>query len=322
MQRPLVRALAIVVATVASMGAMALMTFEPAAANDGGVIRLSPGDTKTITVTRAMATSGEGAGGASVPDDCRNDPQISIVCDAYRLQLDLDTSPGALNFLRFELNWETQRTPPLAAAVLGLNPINNNDLDLRFYDISGPKPAAMTVDGAAAPYTVPEIAAFEARLPTYDFTIESTRGPVLNGYTLTIQFSNELFTSPFEALDPAADGSFTQPVDASGEQPGAPVTALPSAGFDSTAPSGGFNATSVVAPSSAPVQADSDFTGFRGGVDDALSGNLAAFSSGAAAQQPLLRSPSWLLVLFWLVLAPLLLAAVAAWYLRRRRTAA
>ncbi len=301
----------------------------PAAADEGASISLKPGDRKVIVSTRPMGTTAVGENGPSKPSDCADEPDIALGCDVYKLHIDLDKSEGALNFLTLRLDFETPTTPSLSAVAVALRPINAGDLDIGVWDMTGAKPARVAVAGGGGAYDVPEIAAFEPLLSDYMITIESTRAPLL-GYTFTLQFSNELFDEPFEALDPAlADrsGGTNRPTDFSG-QPVAAPPAAPAGSFDPGPSGSAFSDFNPPAPTSAallapaPVLGDSDFAGFRSVVDNSLAPAQLSAENAAAIVLPAAKDPGAPMLIFWLLVVPLILLAIFAAVMRRRRPTA
>jgi hypothetical protein len=295
---------------------------QPAAADEGPEIVLKSGDRKVIVSERPMGSSGVGTNGPSDPMDCADVPEIAVSCDVYRLKIDLESSEDALNFLTLRVDFETVVVPSISAVAVALVEIGAGDLDIGVWDISGEEPALMAVAGAGEPYKIPEIAAFEPEHPEYLVTIESTRAPIL-GYTLTAAFSNELFETPFEALDPALqDGSQSAdpaPFDDSFDRP-APAALDPiDEGFAEVTPPPAFTGSELLAP--APVVADGDFAGFRSVIDDALA-PPAIDAETAAAVLPKAKAPGTAVLLFWLLVVPLLLLAFVVAVLRRRRPTA
>jgi hypothetical protein len=316
--------LAVVAALAASfLGASAFAALRPASADEGPEISLKAGDRKVIVTDRPMGSSALGENGPSQPSDCIDDPTIALVCDAYRLHVDLDPNAEALNFVTLRLDFDTPTAPALTAVAAGFTAINAGDLDIGVWDMSGEKPVLMAVAGAGEPYSVPEIAAFEPTMTDYMVTVESTRAPIV-GYTLTASFSNELFSTPFEALDPSLTGpedrSSVRPVDSSGDGTIAPAApALPATSFDDLTPPPEY-ASAALAPV-APIAADSDFAGFRTAVDDSLAApQISAASASVVIPKP--KHPSASLLVFWLLIVPLLLLGFVAAALRRRRPTA
>ena len=313
MRSGVVRGLAAgVVAFAVALGGVAAV---PAAAEgELAVIELSPGDVFQQTFESINVNDG---GQMHTPADCVGDAPS---CDVIRLKLNRDLSEGALNFVRIELRWEGGAQPPdlaLVVAGLGLGPVN--DLDMYVYDAAGTE--LETAGGATAGDH--EVAAITADQDVYDLVINQFTGATLE-YELSITFSNELFESPFESLDPALrdrSGS-SGVVDRSGDPvPPAAVAPAPIAAPIEIAAAPTFDAPAPgVAAAVRAVEPDTDFAGFRGSVDDNLAAQPVQASRASAVRDA--DPPAPFLVLFWLVLAPTATAIAFALYLRRRRPAA
>jgi hypothetical protein len=292
-----------------------------ASADDGGSLSLKPGDSVVVEQTRPMGSSGI-AVADHTPEACRDDPTAAQSCDVYRVHFEIDTNPDAFNFARFQADFDTPTTPGLPLVATGLVEINAGDIDLYLYDVTGPEPVAVDLPGATAAYMVPQIAAFEPKVKDYDLVVVSTRAPLL-GYTLKVDFSNELFDAPFEALDPATlDRSGDRPVDVS-----APRESSSSGSVDASvtfidAPPVASDLPAVAAaPALQPVGTDTDFAGFRGAVDDSLAG-APLVQRAASAAVVRAKAPAAPMVVFWLLVAPLVLLGAFAVWMRRRRPSA
>ena len=305
------------VATAVVTG-LALGATLPAGAEDGGVIKLKSGEAKQVVSERVLVGNPPaqlaGPGAPASPEDCRGaDPAVEVSCDVYRLEIDLSDDPDALNFVRIELNWDTTRAPSLQAVAAGTFEYNAADLDAIIWDVSGEEPEPVTAGGAGELFIVPEIAGFEARSRVYDVAVWAGRAPVL-GYTMTVSFSNETFSAPFEALDPAFADGFEQPGDFS------------SGSFIDATNDYDFNVAPAVAvpsldPPPAAVGTDGDFSGFGSSVDNQLTGALATFRPNREVEFEFGDPPSALAVLFWMLIAPLVIAALIVLFLRRRSSA-
>ena len=304
-----------VVAFVAALGVVVAV---PASAEgELAVIELNPGDVFQQTFESINVSDG---GTFITPADCVGDVPS---CDVIRLKLNRDTSEGAVNFIRIELRWEGGAQPPdlaLVVAGLGLGPVN--DLDMYIYDAAGTR-----IEGTGgATAGDHEVGAILADQDVYDLVINQFTGTTLE-YELSIIFSNELFESPFEALDPSLRDSSASngAVDRSGDVVPPPAASVaPSVGpseLSSPAPVGSLAPITDAVATVRDVEADSDFAGFRGTVDDQLAAPspLQASRTSVLADAP---APGTALVLFWLVLAPTLIALAFFLYLRRRRPAA
>jgi hypothetical protein len=288
----------------------------PAGADgEQAVIELKPGDIVKRTISSVNVNDG---GQMIAPADCRGDE--APTCDVIRVRLHRDTSEDALNFLRVELTWDGGAQPPdlaLVVAGLGLGPVN--DLDMYVYDEAGNRIEG--TGGASAGEA--EVAGILADQDVYDLVINQFTGSTVE-YTMEFNFSNEVFESPFESLDPALrDGSAPPPADLSAS-PDVP-TVEPSPGPTPAS----FEALPVPspAPATAAVSAvvpavDADYAGFRGAIDDQLEGGKPLLATPSTASRPAPPAPGALVLLFWLVAVPLAVLALTVGALRRSRPAA
>jgi hypothetical protein len=304
------RPMAVLVA-LATAAAALLVTASPAAA-DGEVatFHLKTGDNTTQTI-KSTNVADPGAQ-FTTPANCRG---TAPTCDVVRVYLEKDASPDALNFLRVELSWDNGPQPPdLALVVAGLGLASVNDLDMYVYDANGKD---MKTGSATAAHI--EVAGIIADTPYYDIVIADAGGATTQ-YTLNFIFSNEKFKAPFEVLDPASNGSaFTPPVDRSGDA--TPVSAVNSPPAPATSMADSFAQPAPgIAVAAAPLTPDSDFTGFRGAVDNQFAAPI--FARPASSVTNAGKSPGVAEVLFWLVMFPLALAAGIFVLVRRRRSAA
>ena len=294
-------------ATVALVALAAAMALPASAEGEFAVIRLSPGDNITKTFQSVNVNN---AGETHTPAECREGAETAATCDVIRVKLDRDESEDAVNFLRVELTWDTgYEPPPLMLAVVGLSAGGTNDLDMYVYDEDGNE-----IEAGGATAAKKEVAGVTAGTDVYDIVVNVFTGAVTE-YTMNFLFSNEIFATPFEALDPATGGSFTAPSDLSAD-PAAPAVAAPLASVDDTAAL--MAPPAVVVGGAAAVTSDSDFSGFRASADDALQGDLAVFSPGRAAAPPPADPPSTWAIIFWLVAVPVVLGAAGFVFLRRR----
>jgi hypothetical protein len=287
-------------------------TASPAAA-DGEVatFHFKPGDNVTSTIESTNVP--DAASNFITPADCTG---TAPTCDVVRVYLERDPSPDATNFLRVELSWDNgPSAPAVVVAVAALSPTYANDIDMYIYDADGKR----LKDSGGLSANQIEVAGITATTPYYDLVISQFTGATTQ-YTLKFSYSNELFTAPFELLDPAFnDGStFTPPVDHSGTVPSsAPLQAASPAAGSFADPAPGIATSISLTP--AVVAADTDFTGFRGAVDDKLGAPI--FATPAAQTTARVKSPALPEVLFWLVMFPLALA-LGIFILGRRRQAA
>jgi hypothetical protein len=105
---------------------------EPLAADVKPDAVLKPGDnwvheSKDIQVEDPVLTAS--------PTGCREIPD-SETCDVYRVKFKRDTSPGALNFAYFTLDYKpTAQLPDLSFAVTGLKAIAVGQMNVRIFDL-------------------------------------------------------------------------------------------------------------------------------------------------------------------------------------------
>jgi hypothetical protein len=310
-------ALAVFTAVVAVTTVVAVL---PASAEgELAVVELKPGDVVKRTFQSANVNDG---GNFIAPADCRDD---APTCDVIRVRLDRDRSEDALNFLRVELTWDGgAQAPSLVLVVAGLGAGPVNDLDMYVYDEEGAK---VEGTGGASAGTL-EVAGIVAEKDVYDLVVNQFTGATTE-YTMEFIFSNELFESPLESLDPSlrdASGSGPAPVDRSGAA-FSPAASAPAASVSFVdVPGGGADSVglepSVGAAALVPVDADADFSGFRGAVDDALEGAPLRAVSSASVRTAEAEPPATAVVVFWLLLAPLALLVGVVLFLRRLRPAA
>lgn len=320
---PIVRRMAaLCVALLAGAGVVAANTMT-AGASDEGTVVLGPGETKTIVSTDVRAPSSLLS---FTPAGCQG--QAAEICDVYWLNLLIDDHPDAQNFVRATVSWETQRTPNLGAVAAGLNPVLLTDLDMYAYDLSDPEePAGLSSDEVGGNgIQTPERIGWLADFDKYALVVHNSGPNASLGYKLTISFSNERFTSPFEALDPATQSrareTFERPVDRSGGAGAEPPPAVPDEFLPVGSGSDTFSGQGISNLGGNVVAPDTDFTGFRGGVDNALSGNVAQLASNRVPRVQIGESPPAIIVAFWLLLVPVLLLLAFAYWLRRRRPVA
>jgi hypothetical protein len=320
------RPIASVLAVAAVLSAAVVAVPGTAGADEQDPVHLSAGQKFEYTSTRPTVGSGAGVSLIFTPDQCSAPPH-SATCDVFPLQLERDTREEATNFVLMQLSWDGGATfPDLVLAVAGLGLGTSTDYNLYVWekDESGKWARRGDLSGG---FSDPEMLGFLATKDEYAITVQNSQGPSL-GYDLSIAFSNEIFESPFESLDPAlrdpggGGAGFTAPTDRSdeGPAPAADVIVVEEpAALDLPADA---VSTDLASPALAPVAADTDFAGFRGSVDDALEGEVATFQRAVATTPPRPDPPSAAVLLFWLLALPMvLLLVIAAWF-RRRRPAA
>ena len=274
---------------------------------------LKPGQTFTYTSSESMLGSGELIYN---PSQCRTHPAYSQTCDVFRIVLDRDLAPGALNFAFFSLEFEQVRPPAVAVGVAGLNPPPVNDLNVYVWDEVG---HYLGADKATNPDDVapggngfgsPERGGFTANKRAYDIVVQAMTG-VSNGYALRVTFSNERFTNPFESLD---ELSMSTPP---------PETPPAFSGSDTFTPpfSDGLPDSLALAPLPATgALADRDIANIGFGITEQLGAVPIDLGGGQRRDVVAVGSaPSAILLLLALIVLPLVAAGGATFWLRRRR---
>jgi len=92
---------------------------------------LSPGDT-FVKVSKNLNISDDAF--LHYPSECR-DGSANLRCDVYRIKLNRNLAPDALNFVFFSVEFEAlYTTPDLALVAAGLSGIPVGDIDVQVYD--------------------------------------------------------------------------------------------------------------------------------------------------------------------------------------------
>lgn len=254
------------------------------------------------------------------PDGCRTDPTVDVFCDAFRIKLHRSTAKDAINAVRVSMTWNPQATVPdlvLVAAGLGVGQLP--DLDMYAYDTpdhsysydtaddDADTPGCQGCEGVGGRGTVvPEILGFQATQDEYDIVVQAGTGVLLDGYTITVAFSDELFPPPVEALGdtaapPAAesgDVAVATPVDTS-----APADALvPELGL-------------------APIDADPDIAAIGLGTQERFDQVQLALGGATRTTAATTRPPSGPMLWLSLLAAPAGAAGFVVAWLRRRQLA-
>jgi hypothetical protein len=236
------------------------------------------------------------------PDDCRNNPAYTGLCDVYRFKLNRSRDKAALNFVVIQLDWTATSLPDLALVAAGLGLGTVPDLDIFVWDSPDHEVGRDVVGGQGQ--SIPERAGFTATQDEYDVVIQSDVGPS-SGYKMTAYLTDELFSKPFEILDPVTG----KPIGQAPVGDGAP--------FAGIIPD---NSGSVPPPLAlAPIDTDSQIAGIGLGTTeqfDASGLDLGgqALRNTAANTTP----PSGLILLLALVLLPAGFLAFGVFALRRR----
>jgi hypothetical protein len=139
------------------------------------------------------------------PESCRggfgvSDPTARVEalgCVVYRVRLDLDQRPDALNvvFIRADFKQIPIPSPDLLElAAPSVSPLNG--IDFHVFAATDRE-----VPSGGESYGEPTLGSFEAKQPEYDIVVDADPG-INAGFTLSLRLSNEVFPLPFEALDP------------------------------------------------------------------------------------------------------------------------
>jgi len=247
------------------------------------------------------------------PHSCRgeartvDDNAAPLICKSYRIVLNLDPSPKALNTVIFEAAFTQTQAPSLPILVAGLNPPPTGGVNVYVYDQEDHYLGADSStnpndpDPGGASFNDPEIGSFVAKQKIYDITVQAEAGPN-SGFDLHVTFSNEIFKKPFEVLD---ENSVAPPSDFA---PFVPPTDTPAA--------------EVIVPTlaPAPIAPDRDIAGIGLGTDE-------QFGQSSFALPPQTRSiastepPSTLVLVVGLIGFPFVAGVAAVLVLRRRRLA-
>ncbi|HVT78563.1 MAG TPA: hypothetical protein VHD87_16105, partial [Acidimicrobiales bacterium] len=143
------------------------------------------------------------------PDACRSQPGYEQLCDVYRIKLNRNLSKDATNFVVIQLDWSAVTVPALNAVATGL--VSRPVPDLNMYVYDAPDHALDGIGGTSIE-NVPEQLGFVATQDEYDLVIQSAGGTATS-YKLTAFLSDEVFTKPFELLDPLTGKPITQAPD-------------------------------------------------------------------------------------------------------------
>ncbi|MEY2470061.1 MAG: hypothetical protein QOF21_2759, partial [Actinomycetota bacterium] len=278
------------------------------------------------------------------PSECRDAP-YSQTCNSYRIELKRDKNPDALNFVYFTLAFApVAATPDLAFVVAGYPAVSVGDLDVHVWDeddhylgenypggggdigfaldtlaqtpaapaepplrdlLLGTDPGDPTDEPpGGAGLDVPEHGGFTAKQDVYDIVI--TTGAGFNqGYTLTLTFSNELFSKPSELLG-APLGPITPPADnGSFETP--PFTT---------------DSGSVVEPLvDLSVLPDSDIAGIGSGINEQFNSKLLTAIGKTRPISANAKPPSTIALIAAMLALPVFAGGGGVWLLRRKRRA-
>jgi hypothetical protein len=264
---------------------------------------------KPFVQTYATALAGENGEPALYPvvhhkpDDCRNNPAYTGLCDVYRIKLNRNRAKDALNFVVIELDWQGTSLPDLALVAAGLGLGTVPDLDIFVWDAPDHEVGRDVAGGQGQ--SIPERAGFAATQDDYDIVIQSDVGPA-NSYKMTAYMTDELFQKPFELLDPITG----QPIGS------APVN--DGSLFAGIIPDG---SPTVPPLALAPIDADSQIAGIGLGTTEQFDATNPLLTGHALRATAITgKSPSGLILVLMLVLLPLGAMGGGVLVLRRRHS--
>ena len=290
---------------------------------------LNVGQTVTFTNSTPMVFNAATLQFALSPDNCRNNPVMMLSCKAYRIAVNVDPNPKAENVVFFSADFTQTILPPIPPG-LQLAPINGVDINIfdaedHYLGQNAPTSGGLTgigtvdqplepvfggpeegdpndLDPGGATFSSPERGSFKVKQKFYDIVVDTTPGINL-GFSLTVSLSNELFAAPFELGD--LSEPFAGNEGAFGAFPFGP----------------GFGGTEVPQLPSASVLPDSDIAGVGSGINEQFNAPLLDAIGRTRPISATFKAPSGAALVAALVAAPLVLAVLAVWVLRRRRNA-
>ena len=237
------------------------------------------------------------------PSQCR-DPIHDAVCDVYRIHINRNRAPDAENFMRADVAWAIDAsTPDLPAVAVGLNGAQIPHMAMFVYDTDSHMLPRAQVGGQDS--VEPQKVAWSATQDEYDLVVQVTLG-VVPSYKLTLKYSDETFSKPFELLDPLTG----VPVDSSGDYP------------DGSVFTPGQNDAAVPPLALAPITDDAQISGIGLGTTQqfdqaqALKLGREALRNTAVVSKP----PSGIILWLSLVILPFGLLGFGVVYMRRRHT--
>jgi hypothetical protein len=227
-------------------------------------------------------------------------------------------------FVTITLNWDTAEVPNVP--VLGDTAVN--DLDLWIVDDPFNEEAGPDEDGfhyKSAGTDEPEIVQMYRPIGNFNILVVNATG-VNTGYRLTFDWTTDRPPTIFESLPPAfTGGGSTRPAAAPTPAPFRPA-AEPTVDLPDEAPL--LPSVPVAAPTARPdltagvtAAPDSSFSSGFGdapSLDQELAGPPAQTFVPTAVVKP--KAPATVTLLLWLLVLPLLLVAIAAAVLNRRRS--
>lgn len=269
-------------------------------------ITLSPGgDPQYIEYKSTLV----GMNRNETPDSCRTHPVFNHTCDALRLKLNLDPTPGADNFVILELSWAHVQLPNAAVVVTAVKGGVTPDLDLVVYKT--PTSSLSSLMSGGQINDSPERVAFPATQSEYDLVIKCDTGMV-QSYGIRAYMADTA-GAPFELLDDVFER--TEDTTAPSEFQEDFVPPAESIDFGS--------AVSELAPlPAATVLPDRQFagTGFR--ITENFGNSTIDFGRSRTRDVVAVgKPPSGITLVVALLLVPVALAAAGTLWLRRRRQA-
>jgi hypothetical protein len=240
---------------------------------------------------------------AFFPDACRNQPGYQELCDVYRIKLNRNHAKDALNFVVVQLDWQPVAVvPDLALVAAGL--VGHPVPDLNMYVYDAPDHSLDGIGGTSIE-NVPERVGWAATQDEYDLVVQSAGGTGTS-YKLTAFMTDEMFSKPFELLDPVTGQPLVQ-------QPDGNITPVVEPVDNSTAPP---------PLALAPIDADSQIAGIGLGTTEQFDAtnpllNGHALRNTAATGTP----PSGIALFLALLLLPAACLGAGVVVMRRRHSA-
>ncbi|MEY2419755.1 MAG: hypothetical protein QOG90_2435, partial [Actinomycetota bacterium] len=154
---------------------------------------------------------------AFFPDACRNQPGYQELCDVYRIKLNRNHAKDAINFVVIQLDWTPVVVP--AQDLVAINLVGHPVPDLNMYVYDAPNHSLEGIGGTSIE-NVPERVGWVATQDEYDLVVQSAGGTGTS-YKLSAFMTDEVFTKPFELVDPLTGKPIVQQPD--GEIAPAPV---------------------------------------------------------------------------------------------------
>ena len=292
---------------------------------------LNVGDTVTLSYSKPLVFDTE-AVSTRTPSGCRTDPTLSVSCKAFRIAVNIDKNPLADNVIYFTADFVQAPLPPLALAVTALTLAPLNGINVYVYDWDdhymgqnapgGGVTGVSAVDEALGPvfgdpnagdpndidpggatFDEPERGGFSVKQKIYDIVIDATQG-VNQGFSLKLHYSNEIFKTPFELLDPV-------PFDINN----------PFANADTPIDFPGSGAFNTPALPDATVLPDTDLGSIGSGIDQQFNTQVLTAIGRTRPISANAKPPSGLALIASLIAFPIAIGAGGVLVMRRRRNA-